>query len=103
MAFVFTDDNFDEETKEWIVLIDFWAPWCWPCQMLGPVVEEIAEDYKDKVKVWKMNVDENANIPQKFWIMWIPAIKIFKDWEVAEEITWFVPKETISAALDKLI
>ena len=101
MSFVFTDENFQTETSTWLVLVDFWAPWCWPCQMLWPVIEEIAKEYEWKVKIWKMNVDENTEIPQKFWIMWIPAIKIFKDWELIEEISWFVPAEKIKEALDK--
>jgi len=101
MAFVFTDANFAEETKTGVSLVDFWAPWCGPCQMLWPVIEELAEDYEWKVKIWKMNVDENTSTPQKYWVMWIPAIKIFKDWELVEEITWFVPKETLVESIDK--
>lgn len=101
MAFIFTDANFAEETKEGVVLVDFFAPWCGPCQMLWPVIEELAWEYKWKAKIWKMNVDENMETPQKYWVMWIPAIKIFKDWQVAEEITWFVPKETLVDAIEK--
>ncbi len=103
MAFVFTDDNFKEEIASWVVLIDFWAPWCGPCQMLWPIIDELATEYEGKVKIGKMNVDENTQIPQEFSVMWIPAIKIFKWWELKEEISWFVPVETIKEALDKLL
>ena len=103
MAFIFTDANFAEETKTGVSLVDFWAPWCGPCQMLWPIIEEVAKDFEWKAKIWKMNVDENSEIPKEFWVMWIPAIKIFKDWELVEEITWFVPKETLVESLEKHI
>lgn len=101
MAFTFTDENFEEETKTWISLVDFWAPWCGPCQMLWPVIEQIATEYEWKAKIWKINVDEQQWTAEKYQVMGIPAIKIFKDWELVEEITGFVPADTIKQAIDK--
>jgi thioredoxin 1 len=103
MAFTFTDDNFANETKSWIQLVDFFAPWCGPCQMLWPVIDELSWEYEWKIKIWKINVDENTEIPWKYWVMSIPAIKIIKDWEVVEEFTWFIPKEQLKESLDKYL
>lgn len=76
---VFTDQNFDEEVlkSETPVLVDFWAPWCMPCRIVDPIIHELAHDYTGKIKVGKMNVDENQ-APSRFGIMSIPSILIFK-------------------------
>lgn len=98
-----TDDTFEEEVlkAELPVLVDFWAVWCGPCQMVAPTVEYLAENYKDKMKVAKMNVDENMNVPAKYGIMSIPALLLFKGGEVAETIIGALPQDKILDMLAK--
>jgi thioredoxin 1 len=81
-----TDVTFDGETASGSVIVDFWAPWCGPCRMVGPVIDEIAQEHDDKVTVGKVNVDENPAIAQKFGIMSIPTIILFKDGEPAKKV-----------------
>ncbi|MEZ4180459.1 MAG: thioredoxin [Candidatus Doudnabacteria bacterium] len=83
------------------VLVDFWAEWCGPCKVLGPVVAEIAEDYQGKVKVAKVNVDEEPELSQQYGIMSIPTMKIFKGGEQVGELIGAAPKNTIEAELAK--
>jgi thioredoxin 1 len=91
------DDNFKKEVleSEELVLVDFWAPWCMPCRMLAPTIEEIAEEMDGKVKVCKMNVDENVQYPQDYGIMSIPTVMLFKDGQVVETMIGLQPKEEI--------
>jgi len=98
-----TDANFDQEVlkSDQPVLIDFWAVWCGPCRALAPVVDEVAESYSGKVKVAKMNVDENPGTPGRYGIRGIPTLLIFKGGQVKEQIVGYVPKETIQKAIDK--
>lgn len=84
MAFVFTDDNFKKETASWVCLVDFWANWCWPCRSLGPTIEALAKEYEWKAKIGKLDVDDNPITPGMFQISSIPAVKIFKNWQLVE-------------------
>jgi thioredoxin 1 len=100
-----TDSNFDAEvlSSDLPVLVDFWAVWCGPCQVLNPIVEEIAGEMAGKVKVGKCNVDENPAITQKFSIMSIPTIMIFKGGTVVKQFIGVQSKETLVGELNKLI
>jgi len=100
-----TDDNFEGEVlkSETPALVDFWAAWCGPCRAIGPVVEELAGEYAGKVKVGKLNVDENPKTPGQYGIRAIPTLIVFKAGEVAEQITGAVSKDHLKAALDKAL
>ena len=101
----FTDDNFDTEVlkSNLPVLVDFWAEWCGPCKMIGPIVEEIASDYAGKVKVGKVNVDFNNQVAMQYGIRGIPALLVFKSGAVANQIVGAVPKNNITQILDEVI
>jgi thioredoxin 1 len=98
---ILTDATFDETIKEGVVLVDFWAPWCGPCRIVGPIVEEIATEYAGRAKVGKMNVDENNIVAQRFGIMSIPTLILFKDGIEVEKIIGAQPKEAITAKIDQ--
>ena len=91
------DDNFKKEVleSEELVLVDFWAPWCMPCRMLAPTIEEIANEMEGKVKVCKMNVDESIKYPQQYGIMSIPTVMLFKNGQTVETMIGLQPKEEI--------
>jgi thioredoxin 1 len=97
----FTDSNFDEEIKNGVTLVDFWAEWCGPCRRLAPAVDAIATEYDGRATVAKMNVDENPNIPGRFMIRGIPTLLIFKNGQLADQIVGLVPKEEITKKLDQ--
>jgi thioredoxin 1 len=90
-----SDDNFEEEVlkESKPVLVDFWAVWCAPCRMIAPVIEEIAETYGAKIKVGKVNVDDNSKIPNQYGIRSIPTVMLFKDGQVAEQVIGANPAE----------
>ncbi|MBF0430129.1 MAG: thioredoxin [Fibrobacteria bacterium] len=95
------DSNFDETIKDAeVILVDFWAPWCGPCRMIGPIVEEIAGDYAGKIKVGKVNTDESPNVSTTFGIRSIPTLIIFKNGQVVEQIVGAVSKDSITAKID---
>lgn len=99
---IFTDQNFDQEVlkSERPVLVDFWAPWCGPCQAMGPVIEELAKEVEGKAKVGKINVDENSKTAEENGIMSIPALKIFKGGKVVQEFVGMQAKEVLKNALE---
>ena len=103
MALELTDQNFDQEIKEFkgVALVDFWAPWCGPCKMQGPIVAELAEELKDKAKVAKLNVDENQTKAGEWQVMSIPTLKIFKDGKDVETMVGLQSKESLLEKIKK--
>jgi thioredoxin 1 len=100
-----SDASFDSEvlSSQTPVLIDFWAPWCGPCRAIAPIVDELATEYAGRVKIVKMNVDENPQTPAKYGVRGIPNLILFKGGAVHEQIVGAVPKAKLSAALDSAI
>jgi len=100
-----TGDNFESEVlkSESLVLVDFWAPWCGPCRMLGPILEELEKEMGEKVKVCKVNVDEEGGLAQQYGIMSIPAVFVFKGGEVVETMIGLQPKESFEEIVNKYL
>jgi len=98
----FTDATFEEEVlkAEGVVLVDFWAEWCMPCQMLGPIIEEIANETDGKYKIGKLDVDSNQATAAKYQVMSIPSVLIFKDGELVDTLIGVRPKESYITALE---
>jgi thioredoxin 1 len=100
-AIEITDANFDEITKtDKPVLVDFWAEWCGPCKMIGPVVEELASDYDGKAVIGKVDVDSNPNTSAKFGIRSIPTLLVIKNGKIVEKQVGAVPKSVLTQKLD---
>ena len=101
----FTDQSFDTDVvqADLPVLIDFWAAWCGPCKAIAPTIEEIAGDYAGKVKVGKLNVDQNQNTAMQYGVRSIPTLLIMKSGEVVSQIVGAVPKENITKALNEIL
>lgn len=97
-----TDITLASEVKEGITLVDFWAPWCGPCKMLGPVLEELANKM-DQVDFYKLNVDASSDIAGRYGVQAIPNLIIFKDGKAVDQITGFVPESEIVSHLEKLL
>jgi len=97
-----TDDSFEDEVvkAEGPVLVDYWADWCGPCKMIAPILDEIAEEYKDKIKVAKLNIDENPGTPPKYGIRGIPTLMLFKGGNVEATKVGAVSKSQLTAFID---
>ena len=102
---VFTDKNFQEEVlnSKTPVLVDFWAEWCMPCRIVSPIVEELGKDYGEKLKVGKLNVDENGQTAQSYWIMSIPSLLVFKDGQVVKKMIGAQSKDSFKREIDTVL
>ncbi len=100
-----TTSTWDDEVinAKGLVMIDFWAAWCGPCRMISPTVEELAKEYSGKIKVMKLNTDENAEIATRYKIMGIPTIMFFKDGVKLEQIVGVVPKQQLKAKIESFL
>lgn len=98
-----TSANFDATTKEGVSLVDFWAPWCGPCRMISPVLENLAEEFKDKAKICKINVDEESNLAIEYGVRSIPAIFILKDGEIKDSLIGATSKEVLAEKINKIL
>jgi thioredoxin 1 len=101
----FTDQNFQTEVLEskLPVLVDFWAEWCAPCQIVSPIVEELATEYGEKLKVGKLNVDDNAKISQNYGVMSIPSLLIFKEGKVVKTMIGAQSKDNFKKEIDNVL
>ena len=98
-----TDKNFTDEIKSGLVLVDFWAPWCGPCKMIAPVLEELDSEMGDKVKITKLDVDDNPQTAANFGVMSIPTLLVLKNGEVIDKVVGFQPKDALAGMLQKHI
>jgi thioredoxin 1 len=98
-----TDSNFEDEVlkSDLPVLVDFWAVWCAPCRMIAPIVEELADEKEGVLKVAKMDVDNNPNVPMKYGIRSIPTLLVFKGGEIVDQVVGAVPKAMLESKLEK--
>ncbi|WP_367389787.1 thioredoxin [Lewinella sp. LCG006] len=105
MAFEFTDNNFQDTAlaEGKVSVVDFWAEWCGPCRMIGPIIEELANDYGDKVLVGKVDVDSNPEVSMEYGVRSIPTILIIKDGEVVDKHVGVTTKEALAGKINKYL
>jgi len=105
MAIHFTDEDFEKEVfkSDLPVLVDFFAEWCGPCKMMGPIIEKLADEYAGKIKIGKMDVDANEKIPAQFMIQSIPTLVFFKDGKAVKQVTGYRSEEDLRAQLEILL
>lgn len=101
MATTITKDNLATETQDGLVLVDFWASWCAPCKMMDPVLEKLENDYGDRIKFGKLNVEDNQDLAMNYKVMSIPSLVLFRDGKAVEKVTGLYPKEKLAAYLDR--
>lgn len=97
----FTDTDFDQQVKDGVVLVDFWAEWCAPCRRLAPTVDQLAEEYNGRITVAKVNIDENPVVPNKFMIRGIPTLLLFKNGDLKETVVGLAGRDDLARLLDK--
>lgn len=103
MAIVINEENFLDTISSWVTLVDFWAEWCGPCQMMLPILEDFSKEMEWKMKVWKVNVDENWAIAQQFRVMSIPTLIVFKDWKAVESMVWVHTEDQLKEICGKYL
>lgn len=104
MAFEFTDNNFqDEALNGGVTVVDFWAEWCGPCRLIGPIIEDLSNEYNGKVKIGKVNVDHNPQISMNYGVRSIPTILFIKDGEVVDKHVGTATKSALASKIDALI
>jgi len=103
--FIFTDSNFDQEALQSNipVIVDFWAAWCGPCRMIAPIIEELSDEYEGKIKVGKLDVDENQNTAIRYGVRSIPTVLFIKDGKVIDQIIGAVPKSVFVEKIKKIL
>ncbi len=103
MATAATKENFNETVGKGVALVDFWAPWCGPCKMQLPIVEELAQEMGDQATIAKVNVDEEPELASQFGVMSIPTLILFKDGQPVDKLVGLQSKETLKARIQKLL
>ena len=103
MAVALNEQNFNEEISSGVTLVDFWAEWCGPCQMMLPILEELSTRMEGKAKIWKVNVDENPSLAAQFRVMSIPTLIVFKDGQPVEQLVWVQKAEDLESILSKYL